>query len=328
MRQNSLKSGIPFFLLLILFLLSSKLGYAQTTEITRFPSRPITFIIPVPPGGGTDLSIRVLVKEAEKFIGQPIVVVNKPGGALSIGVATIAAAKPDGYTIGFAGGGPLVLAPFLEKLPYDPLKDLQPIIQFGYFSFGVVVKADSPLKSFEDFVAYGRQNPKKLTYGTTGRNSLQYFLMELIAKKEGIQITHIPFKGTPESQVALLGGHILAAVGDFNYSLLESGQIRLLLLLSDVPSKEYPEVPILKDVGCNYPNPVIMNVYGPKNMPEEIVKKLEEAFTKAVKQPTFINTMKELHIPIVYRNSKELNDYIVYNYSFFEKLLKDRSPIK
>jgi tripartite-type tricarboxylate transporter receptor subunit TctC len=122
---------------------------------------------------------------------------------------------------------------------FIPLKDLQPIMQFGGFNFGVVAKADSPLKSFKDFIAYARQNPKKVTYGTSGMNSLQNLIMEVITKKEGIQITHIPFRGTPEAQVALLGGHIFAAASDFSYSLHEGGQMRLLLLLSEEVSAEY-----------------------------------------------------------------------------------------
>ena len=327
MRPNSLKSKIPFFLFLTLPLLFAELGYPQEAEVAKYPSRSITFIVPVPPGGGTDLSIRVIAKEAEKFLGQPIVILNKPGGALTIGVAAIATAKPDGYTIGYAGGPPLFLTPFLEKVPYNPLKDLQPIMQFGGFNFGVVVKADSPFKSFKDLITHARQNPRKVTYGTAGTNSVQHLTMELIAKKEEIQITHIPFRGTPETQVALLGGHILAALGDFNYSLLEAGQIRLLLLLREEVSAEYPGVPILKDLGYDYPYPMLLNVFGPKGIPEGIVKKIEEAFTRAMKQPAFINGMKELRLPMVYRGSKELGDYIANNYKFFEKLLKEMGLI-
>ncbi len=201
-------------------------------------------------------------------------------------------------------------------------------MQYGGYNFGVVVKADSPLKSFKDLIAYARLNPKKVTYGTSGTNSLQNLTMEMIARKEGVQFTHIPFKGTSESQVALLGGHITAAVGDFNYSLVESGEIRLLLLLKEEPSAEYPQAPILKDLGYNYPYPLLFNVFGPKGMPEGIITKIEDAYTKAMKQPAFINGMRELRLPIVYRNRKELEDYIVYNYTFFEKLLKEQGLLK
>ena len=138
--------------------------------------------MPVPPGGPTDLAVRLICKEAEKYLKQPVVVVNRPGGALSVGTAAIATAKPDGYTVGFSGGPPLFLTPLLEKVPYDPIKDIRSVIQYGGLNFGVYVKADSPFKTFQDLIAYARQNPKKATYGTVGVNSMGHLMMEQIAK--------------------------------------------------------------------------------------------------------------------------------------------------
>ena len=111
-------------------------GYGQE-DPARFPSKPITHIVPVPPGGPTDLAVRLICKEAEKFLKQPIVIVNRPGGALSVGTAAIATAKPDGYTIGYSGGPPLFLTPLLEKVLYDPIKDIRTVIQYGGLNFGV-----------------------------------------------------------------------------------------------------------------------------------------------------------------------------------------------
>jgi len=326
----------PFFTKLSTFLLLSiafaflfaGLGYCQDTEVAKFPSRPITFIVPVPPGGPTDLAIRLITREAEKYLKQPIVIVNKPGAALTIGTAAIAASKPDGYTIGYSGGPPIFLTPLLEKVPYDPLKDFTAIMQCGGFNFGVYVKGNSPFKSFKDLIAFARQNPKKLTYGTVGTNSMGNITMEDIAKKERVEITHIPFKGTPEAQTALLGGHIIAGAGDFNFSLVDSGETRLLMLLKEEHSAEYPNIPILKDLGYDNPYPMIISVVGPKGIPEGIVKKLEDAFVKAMKEPAFIKGMKDLRLPISYRNSKELDEYIIRNYHFFTNLFKEKGLLK
>jgi tripartite-type tricarboxylate transporter receptor subunit TctC len=329
MKPSLLKSKVSFLLCLALILLLTASGYPQEAEIAKFPSRPITYIIPLPPGGPTDLAIRLISKEAEKYLGQPIVIVNKPGGTLTIGIAAIAAAKPDGYTIGYAGHSGMFVVPLLEKVPYHPIKDLKPIMQFGGYNFGVIVKADSPSKDFQDLISYARQNPKKLTYGTSGANSMQYIIMEQIAKKEKMQITHIPFKGTPEVQTALLGGHILFGAGDFNYSLLEAGQIRLLLLLRDERSAEYPKTPILKDLGYDIPCPMTFNVFAPKGIPDGIAKKIEDAYTQAMKEPAFIKGMKEdLLLPIVHRNHKELADYTNYNYEVYAKFLKEMGLAK
>lgn len=325
-RSNGSKKS--FYFCLALILLIAGLGYAQEVEIAKYPNRPITFIVPLPAGSGGDLASRLITKEAEKFLGQPIAVVNKPGGSYTIGAAAIAASKPDGYTVGYTTPASLFITPFVEKLPYHPLKDLQRIMQFGDMTFGVVVKTDSPFKIFKDLIEYARQNPKKLTYGTGGTNSFANLAIERIAKKEGMQLTHIPFKGSAEVQPALLGGHIQFSAGDFNVALLESGQTKLLLLLTENHRVEYPQIPILKDIGYDIPYPAMTSVTGPKGLPDGIIKKLEEAFTKAMNEPAFIKGMKELRLTIVYRNSKELEDYVIYTYEVFEKLMKDLKVAK
>ena len=167
-----------------------------------------------------------------------------------------------------------------------------------------------------------------MTYGTNAPNSIANIIMEQVAKKEGVQFTHIPFKASPEYQTVLLGGHILFTAGDFNHALLESGQIRLLLYLSDKRSGEYPDAPILKDLGYDIAVPVLINVAGPKDLPEEIVKKLEDAFTRGIKEPAFLKVMKDLHLTIIYRNSKEFSDYVARNYDIFGRFLKEMGLAK
>lgn len=326
-KGSFLKSLVMFFSWLILILLFTKPGDAQEKEVASYPSRPITYFISMPPGNSSDLAARLIAKEAEKYLKQPIVPVNKPGGSLTFGVAATATAKPDGYTIGIGIHSPLFLVPHLEKVPYHPIKDLKQIMQFASFNFGVIVKHDSPFKDFKDVITYARQNPKKLTFGASPL-AIAHFVMEQIAKKEKVQFTQIPFKGGKESEMALLGGHILVAAGDVSYALIEAGQTRLLLLLKEELSAEYPKTPILKDLGYDVPCPMFMGVQGPKDIPEGIVKKIEEAFTLAMKEQSFINGMEKLHIPIVYRNSKELGDYVLTNYEAYGRLLKEMGVIK
>jgi tripartite-type tricarboxylate transporter receptor subunit TctC len=325
MRRHSTKSRAFVFVGIAFILLFAHGGHSQEV----YPSRPVTFIVAFPPGGSTDLSYRLLTKEAEKHLGQPIVVVNKPGGGGTIGVSAVASAKPDGYTIGMSpSGGFLAVMPYIEKIPYHPIKDIKYIIQFASLNFGVVVKADSSFKSFKDLIAYARQNPKKLTYGTNAPNSISNLIVEQIAKKEGVQMTHIPFKGSADYQTALLGGHVLFTIGEFNYSLLEAGQVRVLLFLGEKRSEEYPQVPILKDLGYDIPCPVFNGVAGPKGLPDEIAKKLEEAFTRGMTEQAFIKGMRDLHVTIVHRNGKEFAEYAANNYESFGKVLKEMGLIK
>jgi tripartite-type tricarboxylate transporter receptor subunit TctC len=299
------------------------LGFSQETDVSKYPSRPITLIVPMPPGGGTDVACRLLAKEMEKFLGQSVVVLNKPGGSQTIATAALVTAKPDGYTIGYTSHLGLFLAPLMEKVPYHPVKDLKQIIQFGATNISVTVKGDSAFKRFEDFIPYARQNPKRLTYGSAGSGTLGHLVMEQIARREKVQFTHIPFKGSAETQAALLGGHVLAGTGDFNYSLLEAGQIRLLLLIADYPSAAYAQTPILKDLGYDIPAPTLMSIAIPKGTANEIVKKLEDVVSKTIREPSFIKGMKEIRYTIVRRSGKELEDYVSFNYEAYAKLLRE-----
>lgn len=297
-------------------------GHAQDKALDAYPTRPINFIVPMPPGTGADLACRMFAKEVKKFLGQPLVVLNKPGATQTIAAAAVASAKPDGYTIGYASQLGLFFGPLLETVPYHPVKDLRMIVQVGSTNVAVTVKGDSSFKRFEDVIAFARQNPKKLIYGTTGSGSLSHLAMGMIGKKEKVELIHIPFKGAPETQAALLGGHILVGTGDFNYSLVESGQIRILLLIAENHSTDYPHIPIMKDLGYDVPAPIIMSIICPRGIHDKIARKLEEAFTKMIKGPDFIKGMKELRYTIVYRDSRQVSEYVARNYEAVAEMLK------
>ncbi len=322
------KPSARLLLCVSLILLVSEMGYAQDAETAKYPSRAISLIVPMPPGGGTDLACRVIAKEVEKFLGQPVMVINKPGGSQTIAAAAVVTARPDGYTLGYTSHLGLFMAPVMEKVPYHPVKDLRQLVQFGCTNIAVTVKGDSPFKRFEDVIAYARANPKKLTYGSAGTGTLGHLVFDQIGKKEKVQFTHIPFKGSPETQTALLGGHILVGTGDFNYSLIEAGQIRLLFLIVENRSMDYPETPILKELGYDIPCATPMTIACPKSLTNEIARKLEDAFTRAMKEPTFVKGMRDLRYTIVYRSGKDLEDYVSSRYDSYAKVLKEMGLAK
>jgi tripartite-type tricarboxylate transporter receptor subunit TctC len=296
-------------------------------EPDKFPSHPLNFICPLPAGSTADIGVRHICKAAERWLGQPVVVVNKPGAGNTIGTAAIATAKPDGYTVGYPAPTAMLVTPFVEKLPYHPIKDFQQIMQYTESTFAVSVKGDSPFKTFKDLIAFAAKNPKKLTYGTTGAYGITHLTMLQVSRKDNLQFGHVPFKGGPEVLAALLGAHIDFGVGDFTIPLLESGEVRLLALLSERRNKNYPDVPALSELGYDrpavYPAPTYMNVAGPRGVPEDIVKKLEQAFTQAMKETTFIRGMQELRFPVIHRDSKEMTEYMAYYYEFYGNLMKD-----
>ncbi len=316
------------FLFAFLAFFVAQSGQSRGAE-AKYPTRPINFIIPFSAGGSSDLAVRLMAKEAEKHLGQPLVIINKAGGGGTVGTAAIASAKPDGYTIGQCpGGAPLFTMPYLEKIPYNPLKDLKFIMEFVDLTFGVIVKADSPFKTFKDLVVYARQNPGKVTYGTNAPNSISNIVMEQVAKKEKVRFTHIPFKSSPEYQAAVLGGHIMFCAGDFNYSMIEANQTRVLAVLSEKRSQDYPDTPTLKDLGYDVPCPVFLGLIGPKAMPDEIAKQVEDAFTLALKDPAVVKGIRDLRLSILHRNGKEFSDYVASNYELFGRLLKEMGVTK
>jgi tripartite-type tricarboxylate transporter receptor subunit TctC len=322
MKAIVLKFQISILLCLAFSLLFVALGYPQEGQIAKYPNQPITCIVSLPPGGPTDLAVRVICKPAEKYLGQPIVILNKPGGQMTIGTAAIAAAKPDGYTIGWTPFGAFFWTPFMQKLPYHPVNSFTQIMQFGTLDVGVVVKVDSPFKNFNDFITYARKNPKKITISCSGLRQPNYFIMQQIAKKEGVEFTYIPTSGEPENYRNLLGGHALATMSTPNYPLIEAGQVKLILLFGSEPSPHLPAVPTSKSLGYDIPYPTLFNIAGPKGIPEGIAKKLEDAFTKAMKEPEFIDGMTRLRFPILYRNSKELSDYVSHNVEIVKRMIE------
>jgi tripartite-type tricarboxylate transporter receptor subunit TctC len=324
MSISCVKLQTASLICLLLLLCFAATALAQQSEMSRYPTRPITFIVPFSAGGSTDIAVRLITKEAERSLGQPIVVVNKPGGGGSVGFSSVANSKPDGYTIGQSpGGATLFIMPFLDKMPYHPINDVRYVMQFIELGFGILVKGDSPIRTFKDLIEYGRQNPGKMTYGTNAPNSISNLIIEQIAKKEKTQTKHIPFKSSPEFQSAVLGGHVLFAVGDFNYSLVDSGELRLIAILSEKRTAAYPQVPTLKELGYDMPCPVFIGVMAPKGTPDDIIKKLEGAFAEGMQQPAFVNGMKDLRYAPRYRGSKELTEYVSQNYERFGKLLKE-----
>ena len=179
----------------------------------KYPTKPINFLIGYPAGGTTDVCARPLVAAASKILGQPIVVVNKPGGASAVAVATLKTEKPDGYTIGILPSG-AVLSQHMRKVPYDSAKDFTPIMQYAIYLYGLVVRSDSPWKTFKEFIDYAKANPGKIRYSTAGPGTPQHLVMERLALKEKIKWTHIPFEGGAPAISALLGGHVEACLPD------------------------------------------------------------------------------------------------------------------
>lgn len=264
----------------------------------NFPTKPIDISVGFSPGAGTDLGSRLIAEISKKYLGQDIVVVNKPGGGGRVALTLLSKAKPDGYSLAATTDAPIILSPHLEKFPYKPLEDFTFVCQFGVLDFGVVVMADSPFRTFKDLMDFARANPDRLTISTPGVGTTNHVAFEALSLLEGSKIKLVPFSGAAPAITALLGGHVMAAsTASSGYAPhLKAKRLRLLAMMSEERMEAYPDVPTFKELG--YPL-VFQSWYvitGPKNIEKPVVKKLADAFMKAMETPEFIKLAKDLEI--------------------------------
>jgi tripartite-type tricarboxylate transporter receptor subunit TctC len=276
-----------------------------------YPSKPVTLIVPWPPGGSTDRHLRGLAEIASKYLGQNIVVENKPGGGGTIGPSQMALqAKPDGYTISQFPMGMLRI-PHMQKSPWNPLTDFTYIIGVTGYTFGLTVRADSPYKSFNEYIEAARKEPSKIDYASTGIGTTPHLNMEEVALNAKVTLNHVPFKGNADSTQALLGGHVMAqsdATGWDKY--VDGGQMRLLVTFGDTRTKRWPTVPTAKELGYGVVSTSPYGIAGPKGMDPTVVKTLHDAFKQAIDDPKHLELLAQLSQDVWYLNSDDYAKWV------------------
>ena len=284
--------------------------FAVPLMAANFPAKPVTLIIPWTPGGSTDVCLRVLAELTGKYLGQPVVVENKAGAGGTLGAEALAtSAQPDGYTIAQIPVSVFRL-PYMQKMNYDPLKDFSYIINVSGYTFGIVTKKDAPWKNFNDFIAYAKDNPGKVTYATPGIGTSLHLTMEMLALKQGIKWTHVPFKGNAETTEAVLAGQVTVAADASGWGpKVESGDLRLLVTWGNNRSARWHNVPTLKELGYGIVSNSPFGIAGPKGMDPKVVKTLHDAFRNAMKDPAFQKTMDKLDMEPFYLGSFEYTKY-------------------
>lgn len=256
---------------------------ASSQNATTWPNRPLQLIVPWPAGGATDLTLRLLCEEAEPLLGQRIVVTNKPGAAGTLVAPTLKAAAPDGYTIGQV---PITVYrhALMNHVQWDPVADLEPIVQVSGVTFGVLVPADSPWKTLADLVGWAKANPNLLLLGSTGVGTTAHLAMEDVLQQHGITYTHVPYKGTADQMLAIASGQLMAGVNSTGFApWVDQGKMRLLAIFSAQRSSRWPDVPTLRELG--YTHAVHTSPWGlsaPAGTPEAIINQLHGVFKQAM----------------------------------------------
>lgn len=261
-----------------------------------YPSKPIRLLVGFGAVGPTDLTYRKLAQLASQHLGQPIVIVNKPGAGATLAPSTMAKLdKPDGYTIAAATAG-LLRFPHMHKVDWDPTQDFTWIIGLGGYTFVLAVRSDSPFKTASDLFSYARTEPGKVTVGTAGAGTTMHMLTEALGELARAPLTHVGFGSSSENAISLLGGHTMATV-DAVGSLLphvESGKLRVLMSFDERPAEWMPEVPTAKSLGYDLAYPAPYGLVGPKGMPQAVVAKLHDAFKAAIDSPEYRELLDSL----------------------------------
>lgn len=295
----------------------------------EYPDRPITMLVTYAPGGSLDMTTRAISTVAEKILGQPIVVENKPGGGGTVALALIANAKPDGYTLCAATDSGIIRAPQLQKVTYKPLKSFTPIIAYAAVQNAICVRKEAPWKSLQDLIDYAKSNPNKIKYSTGGVGTGMHHAMVLLEHKAGIKWIHLPYKGNADAMTALMGGHVdVCSAGPEIYPFERAGSVRILAIAETKKHPKYPEVPTLKELGYDFANDAFFTVVGPAGLPADVVNKVASAFAKAAESKEVKAVLDKLELLPVLYVGKEYEEHLKSYWVRMEKGLKETGLIK
>jgi tripartite-type tricarboxylate transporter receptor subunit TctC len=291
-----------------------------------YPTKPIQAIVPFSAGGSSDLLARTVEKVWTKYSPQPLVIINKPGAGGVLGEEYVVRSKPDGYTIYIGqGSGHDLVMPHLQKMPFDPLKDITPVARLSIHSIVVCVSAKSEFKTLKDVLDWAKKGNKITAAVSTAAGSVD-LVMRSISKRTGVEITTVPFKGGADAVTALAGGHLVIGGGHPSEVLphIKAGRFRPVGVALDTRDKALPDVPTLKEQGIDVSTwGSVKGVAVPNGTPPEIVEYLDSTLKKVCEDKDFQETMAQLGQPIDYLNSKDWAAFMQRAYKDYGDLIKE-----
>jgi tripartite-type tricarboxylate transporter receptor subunit TctC len=278
--------------------------------LAAYPEKPVTIIVPFPPGGSTDMVARAIAPHLQSKLGQPFVVDNRAGATGAIGATAVKNAAPDGYTFLVASIGVYAVNPFIQKkLSYDPVKDLDPITVAVRAPNVLVTRPDFPASSVAEFVALLKKQPEKITFATSGAGSSDHLTAALFWQKTGTSGIHVPYKGGAPAITDLLAGHADVSFQNINAVIghIKAGKLKALAITSEKRSPQLPQVPTLVEAGV--PGVDVYSwqaVAGPKGLPADVKKKLNESIVAALNDPETRKRMEDLGFEIVANTPEQM----------------------
>jgi tripartite-type tricarboxylate transporter receptor subunit TctC len=306
-----------FVLIILSFLFVCTWGPITTNAQVKYPSHNVQLVIPATPAAAMDTTGRLVADELGKLLGVQMVTVNKPGASMTLGTDAVVRSKKDGYTLLYTNTTAIVYSRVAapETVPYDPVKDLEPLGMHLWIPSVVAVREDSPWKTFSELATYAKQNPGKVRVSTHSEASIDRFNVEICQSLTGAQFSYIPFKGAPEATTALLGGHVEVTATALSLALphLYAGKLRILLI-----SKKYPEVPsIPTPIDLGYKQELAagwLALYGPAGLPDEVKRVVVPSFERVISNPEMKSRIDKMGFIVDYKSPAELKKIMIDDY--------------
>ena len=287
----------------------------------EYPSRPISIVVPYAPGGGGDTFTRAIAIQAQEILGTKVLVENRMGGGATIGVGSVARAKPDGYTLGFVSSSPVVVVPNFFDVPYDPSTDLTYISRFVVSPYPVIVRGDSSYDSFDALLVYARENPGRLRWSTAGINGAPHIATEAALKQEGVDAAFVPMQGSTEVLAGLLGGTIDMGVMSDYAGPLAAGDIRLLAEIGPEPIEGFPDIPTYKEMGYPLAPTIFFGMAGPAGLPEDVIKTWETTLKAITESESFQEVTVRLNGNVTYLDHEAFEALVLSDIKSTKKAL-------
>lgn len=308
---------------LILILASLAAGAASAQD---YPSRPIRVVVPYSAGGSSDGPMRVIAQEMSKQLGHQMVVENKPGQGAMLGSADVVKAPPDGYTLLLASNPNAISASLYSRLTHDPVEDFEPISLLASEQAVLLVHPSVPAKNLREFIAYVKQRPGKVDYSSSGNGSAQHLFMAMFLSQAGIQMSHIPYKGSAQAVTDLLGGQVSAAMPGLAAMRghIRDGKARALAVSGAKRASAAPEIPTMMEQGMNdYELYVWMGMLAPKSTPAPIIERLHREFVTALRAPAVKTFMDNAAIEAVGSTPAEFGRFFREEKVRWAKVIKE-----
>jgi tripartite-type tricarboxylate transporter receptor subunit TctC len=322
------RRGFGFVLPALGLALGFTLGVSQALAQTAWPNRPLRIIVPLTTGGSNDVLARILADRLTPVLGQPVLVENRPGAGGIVGTDYVAKQPGDGYTILIATASHAYQQHFVSKLPFDPVKDFEPITLAAVVPFVLAVNADLPVSNAKEFIALARTRQKGLTFGTAGVSSPHQLGAEWLRSMTGAKFIHVPYKGAAGIVPALVAGEIDFTIGAINSLLphIRSGKLRVLAVAGAKRTPMLPEVPTIAEAvpAPGYGMDVWAGFLAPKGTPKDVIARLNTEINRILRDPQIVTEkLTPLGIDVVTSTPERLGEQLKSDIVLYDKVIKD-----